>query len=268
MRIFNKNEYSTLLDCFLCYPCSLQAPEGNPPQQQVDKKLAVIQYNSLCRQLAEAGSKVWFAGLVGSPEQVFTRDVGFLVEDLLFISNMTDGARQPEINSLMELAMRYGLKTHHMECKTEGGDIIVNNNIVFVGQGSRTNEMSAEEIGYILKKHNKPYEVVRVGYDVSKIHLDCTFNIMDRDTCIVSSSLYKPESVTRHFRKVIQINDEALGELAPNIVQLGNNRYLCSSKSFSGILQENGYDAMYLDFSEFIKCSGGLGCCVLPLLRE
>lgn len=40
MRIFNNNEYSTLLDCFLCYPCSLQAPEGNPPQQQVEKNRA------------------------------------------------------------------------------------------------------------------------------------------------------------------------------------------------------------------------------------
>jgi len=268
MRIFNNNEYGTLLDCFLCYPCNLQAAKGNAPQQQVDKNLAVIQYNNLCRKLTEAGSKIWFAGLTGSSDQVFTRDAGFIVEDLLFISNMTDPVRQTEINSLKELAGRYGLKTHYMECKAEGGDIMVNKNTVFVGQGNRTGEMSAGEIEYILKKHDKPYEIQRVSYDVSRIHLDCTFNIMDRDTCIISSSVKNPESVSGHFKKVIQIPDENLGELAPNIVQLGNNKHLCSSRNFCSILQDNGYDAIYLDYSEFIKCSGGLGCCVLPLLRE
>ena len=66
--------------------------------------------------------------------------------------NMTDAIRQSEIDGLKELAKKYNIKTHIMEQKVEGGDIIVDNNVIFVGQGNRTNEMSANEIGYILKK--------------------------------------------------------------------------------------------------------------------
>lgn len=267
MKVFIGNDYDCLQDCILCYPCNLQAVNSNDPNRQVDKNLASVQYNNLLNKLIEHGSKVQFVGLNNSPSQVFARDIGFAVEELLFVSNMTDSSRQSEINVLKELAKKHNIKTHVMEQKVEGGDIIIKNNIVFIGQGNRTNEMAANEIGYILQRNNKPYEIVKVGFDATKIHLDCAFNILNEETCIISSSVYDTEMVAKYFKKVIKIPDEDLSDLAPNIVQLDRRSYLCSSKNFKKILQSHGFNAIYIDFSEFIKCNGGLGCCVLPLLR-
>lgn len=265
MEVFIGNDYSSLKDCIVCYPGNLQASGLN---MQVDKNVASVQYNNFINKLIQHGTKVQFVALNGSPSQVFTRDIGFIVEDILFISNMTDAIRQSEIDCLKELAKNYNMKTHIMEQKVEGGDIIVDNNIVFVGQGNRTNEMSANEIGYVLEKNNKRHEIVKVDFEVSKIHLDCAFNILDNETCIVSTAVYKPELVAKYFKKVIKVSDEDLNELALNIVQLGNNNYLCGSENFTNTLKREGFNAEYIDFSEIMKCNGSLGCCALPLNRS
>lgn len=98
--------------------------------------------------------------------------------------------------------------------------------------------------------------------------MDCVFNILDKETCIIYAAVFKPELVVKYFKRVIKVPDEDLNEFAPNIVQLSNNNYLCSSKSFTSTLQREGFKAEYIDFSEKMKCNGSLGCCVLPLYRS
>lgn len=267
MKILIKNDYNYMESCILCYPCNLRTVNTDDEHRQVDKNIASSQYNIMLNKLMDHGAKVHFMDLNGGPSQVFTRDIGFAVEDILFISNMTDPIRQAEIEGLKELAQKYGLKAHIMEQKAEGGDIIVDNKLVFVGQGIRTNKEAAQEIEYVLKKNSKDHQVITVAFDESKIHLDCVFNILDEETCIISSGVFEPEKVSKHFSKHIWVPDEDMKDLASNIVQLGKNDYLCSSENFTGILNSNGFNTHYIDFSEIIKCNGSLGCCVLPLSR-
>lgn len=267
MQAFIRNDCDSLQECILCYPCNLNVVNNNDPNKQVDKNIASVQYNNLLQELVLHGVKVQFVGLNGSPSQVFTRDIGFIVEDILFISNMTDIVRQSEINELKVMAKKYNIKTHMMEQKAEGGDITVDNNILFIGQGDRTNEMAANEIESVLKKYNKPHEIVKVAFDASKIHLDCVFNILNSETCIVTSAIQQREIVVKYFKKVIEVPDEDLYDLAPNIIQLGNNNFLCSSKNFTNILISQGFSAIYIEFSEFTRCNGSLGCCAFPTLR-
>ena len=135
MRVLINNDYNFLEECILCYPCNLEAANTDP-NGQVDKNRASLQYNNLVNKLVEHGTRVYFLDLNGGPSQVFTRDIGFAVEDILFVSNMTDPVRQSEINGLKELASGQGFKTHIMEQKAEGGDIIVDHDIVFVDRKS------------------------------------------------------------------------------------------------------------------------------------
>lgn len=70
-----------------------------------------------------------------------------LINDLLFISNMKQSARKPEIEGLKEFVKKHNLKHYIMQSNVEGGDIIAHNNKVFIGQGDRTNEDTFLEIG-------------------------------------------------------------------------------------------------------------------------
>lgn len=262
MKVFVHNEYYILKHCFMAYPCNFQASE-----QQIDKTIAINQYNNLVNLLLEHKVQIFFLDLNHSAEQVFARDIGFVIEDILFISNMAAPERQSETQGLIALAQKHKIKYHVMANQAEGGDIMVHDDKVIMGQGERTKKEAVEEIECILTLYNKHYEMITVNFDISKIHLDCVFNIVDNDTCFLSSGVYGPQSLTKHFAKVIEIPDEDLPSLAPNVVTLGNHTVLCSSKNFSDIVQKNGYNSIFIDFSEIIKANGSLGCCILPILR-
>lgn len=266
MRVFETNQYDKIERCILAYPSYLQKADYKITHE-IDLMIASIQYNSLLNVLIENGIKPYFLDLDGSPSQLFTRDIGFVINDLLFISNMKQSERQPEIKLIKEFVKKHNLKYYIMQSNVEGGDIIAHNDKVFIGQGDRTNEDAFIEIGNVLKTNNMHLQLLKVYFETSKIHLDCAFNIIDKDTCIISKEVFNYEDVIKHFSKVIEIEAEDLEFLAPNVINMGNKNLLCSSENFSKVLQSNGYNTSFIQFDQIIKDKGSLGCCVFPILR-
>ncbi|ABR47680.1 amidinotransferase [Alkaliphilus metalliredigens QYMF] len=269
MRVFTKNEYERICYCLMAYPCNLLIVDANNIfSKDMDKNLAISQYNRLVNILVECGVKVQFLDLDSSPSQVFTRDIGFIIENILFISKMTDPLRQSEIKGLIQLAKKHKIKIHLMSHNVEGGDVIVHDNKIFIGQGNRSNERAAEEIAAVLSQNNMEYQIIKVLFDTTKIHLDCVFSILDKDTCLISDDVFKPQNIKDHFSKTIEVPKDQVDILAANIINLGQNRILCCSESLTHILQDHGYHTSFIEFSEVIKVGGSIGCCVLPILRE
>lgn len=268
MRIFTRNEYDDLRYCLVVYPCNLQVTEDvNSSTEKINKNIASKQYNNLINTLIEFGVKVQFLDFNDSPSQVFTKDIGFIIEDILFISNMKEPIRQPEINELIKFSSNKDITVHHMKSNAEGGDIFIHNNKIFIGQGDRTSPEAAEEITQVLSHNNMNYEIIKVYFDTSKIHLDCVFNILDKDTCIISDNILNPEVTTKYFSNIIKVSKNDADSLAPNIINLGNNNVLCCNENLNNILLSRGYNSVLINFSEIIKANGSIGCCFLTLLR-
>ena len=267
MKILTNYEFDKLISCIMVYPCNILASSSTGSVGQIDKAIASKQYNTLVNTLIDYGVKPYFFDLNRSTSQVFTRDIGFVIDDILFISNMTQPERQTEINQLIDLAREHKFKNHIMKNKVEGGDILVHQDKVFIGVGNRTQEEAVKEIDDVLSSNNKKYDLVKVAFNPSKIHIDCTFNILDKETCIISKDVFYPKDLLKYFPNVIEVPDIEQHALAPNIIHLGNNVVLCSSKAFSEILKAHGYNSIFIDFSEIIKASGSIGCCLMPLLR-
>lgn len=263
MEIFENNTYTPLINCIMVYPCNI----NNTLKAQIDRNLASKQYNNLVNIIIESGTKIHFLDLNDSPAQLFARDIAFVIKDILFISNMTDPIRKSEINCLIALANQYSIKNHIMKNNIEGGDVLIHDNQVFIGQSDRTNEKAVGEINSVLLDNHIHYELVKVYFEKSKIHLDCVFNILDKDTCIISPDVYNPQEIIKYFSKVIDVPIENSPSLPTNIITLGNNLVLCSSKEFTDTLQHHGYNSIFIEFSEIIKDKGSLGCCMLPLQR-
>lgn len=262
MKVFTVNEYDNLSYCLAAYPCKLQITSG-----KINTNLAINQYNNLINTLINFGVKVNFLNLNNSTSQVFTKDIGFVIEDVLFISNMTDPLRQTEINELINFTLGKDIKIYHMKSNVEGGDVLVHRDKIFVGQSSRTGIEAAGEISKVLSEHNMNYEIINVDFNTSKVHLDCVFNILDNDTCILSDYVYNPEVITLHFSNVIKVGKDDTDSLAPNIINIGSNNILCCNENLTNTLISHGYNASYIDFSEIVKAKGSLGCCILELLR-
>lgn len=266
MRVFVNNQYDKIERCILVYPSNLQKTD-NQITNEINLKRASKQYNTLINIVIENGVKAHFLDINGRPSQLFATDIGFVINDLLFVTKMKEQVRQAEIDELKEFVQNNKIKHYVMQSTVEGGDILVHNHKVFIGQGERTSEDAFLEIGNILKANNMNYELIKVFFEVSKIHLDCTFNILDKNTCIMSKDVFNREEVVKHFSKVIEIEPEELKFLAPNIVNLGHNHILCSSGSFADVLRSNGYVTTFIEFDEINKDKGSLACCVFPILR-
>lgn len=267
MDVFSNNQYDKLSHCILVYPVNIEKT-GDTKTDELNLNIVNKQYNTLLNMLIENDVKPYFLDINGNPSQLFARDIGFVINDLLFISNMKNSLRKSEIAGLKDFVINKNINHYIMQHTVEGGDIIVHNNKVFIGQANRTDEAAFIEIDNILRtKFNNSYECIKVFFDSSKIHLDCVFNIIDKDTCIISKNVYNRSEIIKHFSKAIEIQSDELSLLAPNIVVLGD-KILCSSEKLSKVLKNNGYNSKFIQFDEIVKDSGSLGCCVLPLLRK
>ena len=265
MKLHAYNDYAQLKKALLCRPDNFRVID--PYHQPADRLLAISQYEDFVSILIDKGINVEFLSLMDSPAQVFTRDLGFVVGNLLIISNMSEPIRTQEPARLEEIAVKAGWDTYIMENHLEGGDVILHDGKLFIGQSDRTSKYAIQEVQSVLSQKNQDIEVVPVLITLSKIHLDCVFNVLDKDTCLLTPEVLNPEAITKVFPRILRASAADTEVLAVNIVNLGEGQILCSNATITQELINHEYDATYIEFSEFIKASGSLGCCLLPLER-
>ena len=269
MNISISNAYDPLKAGIMVFPSNIALSDPiKRTNLDFTKILALEQFDSLVQILVDNHVKIHTLELVNSATQLFTRDIGFIINDIFFISKMTESMREQEINPLMAFVKYHGFKTHKMENNVEGGDIFVHDNKVILGIGGRTTDLAAKEINQVLLNCGSNYEIVEVRFDLSKIHLDCVFNVLDKNTCLLSGGIMEPKKIIELFPNVVNITTNELSNLGSNIINLGNKKILCSNEELTRKLTTLNYEATYVDYSEIVKTEGSLGCCLLPTQRE
>ena len=270
MNIYQQGQYDPLKTCLLCYPVNLNVTDKKSPYyNNIDNNLAVSEYNKFVNKLSCNGIKINFIDTDDKLcNQVFVQDVGFVIEDILFISKMSDSSRKRESEYLKKYARERNIKFYVMKNNAEGGDIIHYDNIVFVGLSNRTTMEACEEIRDVLAKVNSAVGVIPIRFDCSKIHLDTVFNILDKGNAIISPYVYDREKIERFIANLYDISKEDADNMGTNYVYLGNKKIISCNKKVSSMLQSRGYDTEYIDYSEIIKAGGGLECSILFLLRK
>ncbi|WP_315122315.1 arginine deiminase family protein [uncultured Clostridium sp.] len=269
MKAYLNNQYDKLIHYLMVYPCNFEIIDpGNPYKGKINYPLMYSQYNNFVNTLINNGVKVQFLDIIGSPSQVFARDIGFVVKDLLFISKMKSPERVHEPKLLIDFAKKYNLKTYQMKNNIEGGDVVLHDEVMFVGMSRRSTLEACHEVQEVLDKHNIDVKVIPINFDNKKLHLDCVFNSIDRDNCILSSYVHDVDKLQPYFKKIISIEDRDADQLASNFVCLGNKTIVTSNKSIKDLLNREGYNAIYSDYSEIIKAGGSFTCSTLPILRE
>ena len=265
MEIYQQAQYKILKLCLLCYPVNLASDSNN----KINTDLLYSQYNKFINTLTENNVRVKFIDIDKKlPMQVFTQDIGFVIDDILFISKLSDKVRKEETKYLKKFAVENNIRFYEMKNNIEGGDVIHYDNIVFVGVGKRTCIEACNEIEDVLRKVSSPVGIIPIKYDPAKIHLDIIFNILDKDYGIISPYVYDKEIIQKFVKNLIEISKNDADEFATNYVYLGNKKLISCNKKISKMLEEIGYDVEYIDFSEAFKADGGLECSALFLSRE
>jgi N-dimethylarginine dimethylaminohydrolase len=156
----------------------------------------------------------------------------------------------------------------------EGGDLmIINEDLAFIAQGTRTNMAGAAQVKALLRAIGIG-EVVQVDLSDGCMHLDCALSIVNRDLALLypqrmSSNVREP--LERHGFQVIAVPEmESKISMAINMVALEPGRVMMPAHNpiTKKLLEEEGITCIEVDVSELRKGEGGIHCMVGVLQRD
>lgn len=241
--------------------------------------------------LVKYGVKVYRPNQINNYNQIFTRDISFVIDDKIVLSNMID-SRSLELSAvkyiLSEIPSENIIKLSS-DCHVEGGDVILFNNYIFIGIytgedypdyiTARTNLNAANEI-----KKNFPNKIIKT-FELRKsnsspkdnaLHLDCCFQPIGKDKAIIypSGFLIKDEYdwLVNFFGKenIFETTKEEMYNMNCNVFSISEN-VIVSENNFSRLNQwliSKGFVVEKIKYSEIAKQEGLLRCSTMPLKRK
>ncbi|WP_449441785.1 dimethylarginine dimethylaminohydrolase family protein [Ureibacillus acetophenoni] len=233
-------------------------------------ELALEQHNEFVKTLKDHGVEVILLPYHKKyPEQVFTRDIGFTLGHTIFVAKMATDVRKGEENVLKLWLEDEEISYYNLvEERIEGGDVLIDQNTVYVGLSDRTNEKAAEQLKCLLVQ----YEVIPNPFKEKYLHLDCIFNVLSPELALIYPKALEQKDIeflaSRY--ELIEVSEEEQFQLGTNVLNIGNKRVfrLPINKHVNKQLRDRGFDVIEVDITEIIKSGGSFRCCTLPILRE
>lgn len=202
-------------------------------------------------------------------EQVFTRDIGFTIGSKFFVSFMKKDIRRQEEQVLVDWLKERQISYYRFSTPSiEGGDVIVDNAKVWVGQSNRTSSTAIDILNEQLPDHTVTPILMREDI----LHLDCIFNIISEDTALIYSPAMEEDSynILKSSYNLIEVTEEEQFHMGPNVLSIGHKKLISlpENKRLNQKLTRAGFEVLEVPFSEIIKSGGSYRCSTLPLLRK
>ncbi len=207
----------------------------------------------------------------GAKGQMFTRDLGFVIKDNFFISNMKKENRRQAIKGWNKIISKIPEKNVIKVPENiflEGGDILVDNQNIYVGISQRTTILSVEFLKQVLPD---TYNIIPIFLQEGFLHLDVVFTIINPQLALVYKEGIKPESykLLDKFKKIEVTKEEQLA-LATNVIVLNPQTIIMNTnqKRIKKLLTDLGFNVITTDLKEISKAGGAFRCTTCPLYRQ
>ena len=249
----------------------------------------ILEIEKFCNILIENGVSVIRPKPIKNLNQIFTRDIAFVIENTIFEAN-TINARAKEkggIEDILKNRNEINKIKIPKGIRIEGGDVIVNNNYIFVGhcnkreeklKVSRTNKKAVDflkevfpckdVIGFeLIKNDNDPFNNI--------LHLDCTMQPIGNRDIIIYKEGFKRRSDYSKLKEIfnenfIEVSTNDMFNGFPNIFSINNKKIVSDTtfKKLNKTLKEIGYSVEETMYREISKFGGLFRCSTLPLERK
>ncbi|MBR5924656.1 MAG: amidinotransferase [Bacteroidales bacterium] len=241
--------------------------------------------------LKKHGVEVHRPALVTNCNQVFSRDVGFVIEDKIIVSNIIPD-RQAEIDAYEPIYRNIHYKNIYNlpeAVHVEGGDVILYGDIIFVGQynfpdyptlkTARTNALALDYLKMIFPEKNIiPLNLRKSDTDPREgiLHLDCTFMPVGRGKAIIYRNGFINPRDAEHLvnlfgaENVFELTQEEMYWMNSNIFSIAED-IVVVEEHFTRLkawLEEQGITVETVPYREISKMGGLLRCSTLPLVRD
>ncbi len=251
----------------------------------------ILEMTGFARILERHGVEVYRPSLVKDCNQIFSRDIGFVIGDKFVRPNILE-KRVRELEGIQYITDQINpdqvLKAPD-DTRMEGGDVMPWNDLLFVGYSNdedfrkyevaRTNKAGVDYLrAQFPNCEVKAFELNKSDVDPKEnaLHLDCCFQPIGTNQAIIYRGGFKKaedyQFLVRYFGKerIIEVDREEMYAMNSNVFSI-SPEVIVSEKSFvrlNTILRERGFQVEETRYAEIAKMEGLLRCSTLPLLRE
>ncbi|MEE2700442.1 MAG: arginine deiminase family protein [Bacteroidota bacterium] len=257
-----------------------------PVEQDLVKEI-----EGLCSVLEEYDVKIYRPENIKGLNQIFTRDIAFVIENKLVLPNIIiDRSQEAEaITNTLNLIGEENIIKMPENTRTEGGDVMPWNEYIFVGYSekedfeqytvARTNKAGLDFLtATFTDKIVKGFELNKSDVDAKQnaLHLDCCFQPIGKSMALLYQGGFKNQEdvdfLTNYFgpENIIKITKEEMYHMYSNVFSITEN-IIVSEKRFTRLnieLRKRGFIVEEIPYAETAKMEGLLRCSTMPLIRE
>ncbi|MGQ7945300.1 dimethylarginine dimethylaminohydrolase family protein [Flavobacterium sp. WC2509] len=269
-------------------PKSLEHILANTYPIEADMVVETEAFNSVFEKY---GVTVLRPKMIENYNQIFTRDIGFVIDDIFIKSNILPD-RERELDAIQYVIDEINpikVVCPPEEVHIEGGDVMLWGNYVFVGtyKGSDyasyiTARTNMHGVNFIKKlfpnKIVKEFDLIKSKIEArdNALHLDCCFQPVGKDKGIIYKRGFREESdylfLVNLFGKenLFHITRDEMYSMNSNVFSIDVN-VVVSEKKFTRLnnwLRTNGFVVEEIPYAEISKQEGLLRCSTLPLIRD
>jgi len=255
------------------------------------EKDMVAEMDAFAAVLQKYGVQVYRPEIIRDCNQIFTRDIGFVIDDVFIKANILPD-RQAEFQAIEYIVKQMNpdkVVTPPEEVHIEGGDVMPWNEHIFIGTykgddykeqvTARTNMAGVAFIQKLFPhKKVKEFDLVKSKTEArdNALHLDCCFQPVGKDKAIIYKGGFRSEADYHYLVDVFgagnlfHIEREEMYEMNSNVFSI-SPEVVVSEKHFTRLnawLRAQGFTVEEIPYSEISKQEGLLRCSTLPLLRD
>ena len=236
------------------------------------------------------GVNVLYPDSVPNCNQVFVRDLGFVIDDIWVQSNIIPHrARELEgLTSLKNLIPEEKQLTFPDRVHLEGGDVLYHNDCILVGictrsdyaslLTARTNKAAVAVLSSAFpKKSVRSFELIKSNTIPEKnaLHLDCCLQLLGDGlaiTCPEGFAIAKEYAWLVHHigaSNIFEVTALEMSQMMCNLISISAG-VVVSDPRFDRLnnwLRKRGITVEEVDFSEVAKQGGSFRCVTMPLKR-
>lgn len=250
----------------------------------------VVEMDAFKNVMEKHDVKVYRPEMIENYNQIFTRDIGFVIENTFVKANiLPDRNRELDaINYVLNDINPLNIVRPPENVHIEGGDVMLWNDYIFIGtyKGSdyknfitaRTNMDGVEYIKSMFpNKIVKEFDLIKSKLEAkdNALHLDCCFQPVGKNKGIIYKSGFREEADYEFLIKLFgrenlfHITRDEMYHMNSNVFSIDEN-VVVSEINFTRLndwLRKNDFLVEEIPYVEISKQEGLLRCSTLPLER-
>lgn len=255
------------------------------------EKDMVLEMEAFNKVFEKYNVKVYRPIVIEDYNQIFSRDIAFVIEDKLFKSNILPD-REKEIEAIQYVLDQIdpnNIVEASDDVHFEGGDVMLWNNHIFIGTykgddyknyiTARTNMKGVNFIKNLFpNKIVKEFDLVKSNTNAREnaLHLDCCFQTVGQNNAIIHKEGFRDENDYNYLvnlfgkENMFHITKDEMYQMYSNVFSI-SEEVVVSEKNFTRLnnwLREQGFTVEEIPYAEISKQEGLLRCSTLPLIRD